>query len=133
MWKVDLCWGNCCLFGAFSGQFHYCPNQPNLPRQLKTHLTSSMFPILDTNLCRNCNLQLFCTIKLPYNSGPFCSQITAFHFSYKNWSWFQNIQFEKEELSINMLRKILAFFILPCLVISFKMDMKPAFQGNLSF
>jgi hypothetical protein len=27
-----------------------CPNQPNLPRQLKTHIAFSMFPILDTNL-----------------------------------------------------------------------------------
>ena len=31
-----------------------------------------------------------------------------------------------------MLCKILAFFILPCLVVSFKMDMKPAFEGNLT-
>ena len=30
-----------------------CPNQPNLPRQLKTHIAFLMFPILefDTNLC----------------------------------------------------------------------------------
>ena len=28
-----------------------CPNQPNLPRQLKTHIAFSIFPILDTNLC----------------------------------------------------------------------------------
>ena len=28
-----------------------CPNQPDLPRQLKTHIAFSMFPILDTNLC----------------------------------------------------------------------------------
>ena len=27
-----------------------CPNQPNLPRPLKTHIGFSMFPILDTNL-----------------------------------------------------------------------------------
>ena len=27
-----------------------CPNQPNLPRELKTRIAFSMFPILDTNL-----------------------------------------------------------------------------------
>jgi hypothetical protein len=27
------------------------PNLPDLPRQLKTHIAFSMFPILDTNLC----------------------------------------------------------------------------------
>ena len=27
-----------------------CPNQPDLPRQLKTHLAFLLFPILDTNL-----------------------------------------------------------------------------------
>ena len=31
-----------------------CPNQPNLPNQLKTHIAFSMFPILDTNLCIVC-------------------------------------------------------------------------------
>ena len=28
-----------------------CPNQPDLPRQLKTRTDFSMVPILDTNLC----------------------------------------------------------------------------------
>ena len=50
IWKIVLCWGNCCQFGAFALKFQYCPNQPNLPRQLKTHISFSMFPILDTNL-----------------------------------------------------------------------------------
>ena len=35
--------GNCCQFGD-------SPNQPGLPRQLKTHIGFSMFPILGTNL-----------------------------------------------------------------------------------
>ena len=35
---------------AFARQFQYCPNQPDLPRQLKTYIVFSMFPILDTNL-----------------------------------------------------------------------------------
>ena len=69
---------------------------------------------------------------ITYNSSPFSIQITAFHFTYKNWPCFQNIQFGIEEHRINMLCKILAFFILPCLVISFKMDIKPAVEGNLS-
>ena len=30
--------------------FSDCPNQPDMPRQLKTHISFSMFPILDTNL-----------------------------------------------------------------------------------
>ena len=29
-----------------------CPNQPDLSKQLKTHIAFSMFPILDTNLWR---------------------------------------------------------------------------------
>jgi hypothetical protein len=70
---------------------------------------------------------------ITYNLSPFYSKSTAFHFTYKNCPCCQNIQFGKEEHSINMLCKILAFFILPCLVISFKMDMKPALKGNLSF
>merc|ERR1711971_235754 len=38
--------------------------------------------------------------------------------------------FGKEEHSINMFCKILAFFMLPCIVISFKTDIKPAFEGE---
>ena len=45
----------------------------------------------------------------------------------------KSIQLQKSEQSINMICKILAFFILPYLAISFKMDKKPAFKGNLSF
>ena len=30
--------------------FQYCQKLPGLPRQLKTHIAFSMFPILDTNL-----------------------------------------------------------------------------------
>ena len=41
--------------------------------------------------------------------------------------------FGKEKHSIIMLCKILAFFVLPCLAISFQTDTKPAFKGNLSF
>ena len=35
---------------AFVWQFYYCPNEPYIPRQLKTHIAFSMFPIVDTNL-----------------------------------------------------------------------------------
>ena len=45
---------NCPLLGKLLSVWraiHYCPNQPDLPRQLKTHIVFSMFPILDTNLC----------------------------------------------------------------------------------
>ena len=63
----------------------------------------------------------------------FYSQSTAFHLAYKNGPCFQNIQLQKAEHSINMICKILAFFILPCLVISFKIDMEQDFKGNLSF
>ena len=31
--------------------FSDCPNQPNLPRQLKTYIAFSIVPILNTNLC----------------------------------------------------------------------------------
>ena len=62
--------------------------------------------------------------------SPFHSQNAAFHFTYKNRQCFQYIQFRKAEYSINMLCKILASFILPCLVISFKADIKPALKGN---
>ena len=48
--KIVIClgWGNCCQFGEYflTAQI----SGPNLPRQLKTHISFSMFPIFDTNL-----------------------------------------------------------------------------------
>ena len=38
------------LIGPFF--FQYCQKQLGLPRQLKTNIAFSMFPILDTNLCK---------------------------------------------------------------------------------
>ena len=50
--KIDR--KNCPLLGKLLSVWRtiqYCPNQPNLPKQLKIHTAFSMFPILDTNLC----------------------------------------------------------------------------------
>ena len=49
--KIDM--KNCPLLGKLLSVWRtiqYCPNQPNLPRQLKPHIAFSMFHILDTNL-----------------------------------------------------------------------------------
>ena len=56
--KIDM--KNCPLLGKLLSVWRtiqYCPNQPNLPRQLKPHIDISMFPILDTNLCIKVKLQ----------------------------------------------------------------------------
>ena len=53
--------------------FQYCQKQPSLPRQSKTHLAFSMFPILDTNLCL-CPILTQCFIFV------FIAKITCFDF-----------------------------------------------------
>ena len=50
IWKIVLCWGNYC---QLTRQFHYYPNQLNLPRQLKTaniHKTMAANSLISVNI-----------------------------------------------------------------------------------
>ena len=108
--KIILCWGNCCQFGE---QFQCCLNQPdlaNLPRQLKTHIAFSMFPILDTNLWPNyTNLRVI--ERWWWMLGLFqLTNILSRHHPKARWCWW-GFQFLGNVLNYEFEIKMLLFWI----------------------
>ena len=91
--------------------FQYCPNLPNLPRQLKTHIVFSVFPILGTNLWQHHNSAvqgaywalMQCSIVILRWSSPllpktWClifSSLKLFLLLWQKLKWQKNIHLQK--------------------------------------
>ena len=60
IWKLVLYWGNCHQFGAFARQFQYRPIQPNLPRQMKSHIAYQCFLYLIQIFDPDCTSNYIC-------------------------------------------------------------------------
>ena len=67
-------------FSKIAEFFNTAKNGPSLPRQLKTHTTFSMFPILGTNLCpKHCTGAIFREVFWPSDVNRNISRVPEYN------------------------------------------------------